>query len=475
MSVAAEKDPQHLAIVAALAGAATPDVTKARVVDIACGDGEGLVASALALPGASFVGLDASEKKVDEARALAEAVGATNVRFAIGSLDAAEALDGSVDVVVADGVCASLDDAGVTRLFAWIARTLSPCGIAYVSFDAMPGARMLGVVRATLAHLTPDKLVRRELAAGLLAHFEVPLDAVEPAYAGMVRFKAAQLAQLLVASPEADALLDDLSGSEARAFYFEAIARRADDAGLAWIAEARTHDVLDEPLDPAAAELAASVAPNDPNAREQYTDFFRGRTFRRGVFGRKRGDATNALLPSTLHVATRVRVADGRMTNLQGVSIALSTDARALVDELASSAPETRPIDRARLVPDDPESRASLLVALQSGALRAFVTPPSICARVTARPRALALARERSRARLPASNAYGERVSLDDVGAAFLAELDGTRDLEALIEDLTRIGIERKILPPTGADRSKVAASANAMLAAFAAAGLMEA
>ena len=134
----AESHPDRLAVVGRLNRFEAPDVARARVLEIACGRGGNLLPMAAGLPDATFVGVDRSRKQIDEAISIAEHAGLRNVAFRVEDF---ERIDGAApyDYVIAHGLCSWIANDARRALFRTIARVLAPRGIAYVSFNVLPG------------------------------------------------------------------------------------------------------------------------------------------------------------------------------------------------------------------------------------------------------------------------------------------------------------------------------------------------
>lgn len=73
--------PGHLAAIAHLCGLETPEVSRARVLEIGCAAGGNLIPFAAAHPQAHVVGIDLSQVQVDEGRTRAQALGINNLEL----------------------------------------------------------------------------------------------------------------------------------------------------------------------------------------------------------------------------------------------------------------------------------------------------------------------------------------------------------------------------------------------------------
>ena len=93
--------PEILAVTALMRGLEPPSLAGARVLELGCARGANLVPMACSMPEATFVGVDLSQRQIDEARAMAAAVGATNVTLHAMDLCDVDEGFGSFDYVIA--------------------------------------------------------------------------------------------------------------------------------------------------------------------------------------------------------------------------------------------------------------------------------------------------------------------------------------------------------------------------------------
>jgi len=98
-----------------------------RVVDLGCGAGtDSLVAAQMVAPGGRVTGIDMTPEMLAKARDAAEELGAENVEFIEGEIEHLPFADGSVDVVISNGVIDLVPDKDA--VFAEIFRVLRPGG-----------------------------------------------------------------------------------------------------------------------------------------------------------------------------------------------------------------------------------------------------------------------------------------------------------------------------------------------------------
>ncbi len=281
--------PSRLAAIATLSGMRPAPPGRCRVLELGCAGGGNLVPMADGLPGSTFVGVDRSGRQVDAARSFAERAGVHNVRFEqLDLMDLPSDL-GRFDYVIAHGVYSWVPADVRDRLMAICCEHLAPMGLAYISYNTLPGWYPGLAVREMLLHRT--------------RHLTDPAERAREA----VRF-AAEL-KTIVTLPDVNMPIAELDG---------VIELGRDEYGgvPAWADSVLLHDqmsVVNEPVyfhqfvahagrhalqvvgevgerwrPPGAGLPADAVAllrelTSDRLELEQYTDFALSRTFRRSL------------------------------------------------------------------------------------------------------------------------------------------------------------------------------------------------
>lgn len=147
--------PERMYAMAWLHGLTPPAVETARVLEIGGGDGMNVIAMATAYPSATFLSFDLSETAVARGQALLRDADLDNVRVeTMDILDAAESLDGPFDYVICHGVYAWVPKVVQAAIMKLIGRVLSPQGVAYVSYNALPGGYLRIAIREMLLRHT---------------------------------------------------------------------------------------------------------------------------------------------------------------------------------------------------------------------------------------------------------------------------------------------------------------------------------
>src|SRR5437879_3251613 len=73
--------PDHLATLATLLGLNPAPARRCRVLDIGCGTGVNLIATAQGLPGSEFVGIDLASEPIAEGQSIIAALGLRNIEL----------------------------------------------------------------------------------------------------------------------------------------------------------------------------------------------------------------------------------------------------------------------------------------------------------------------------------------------------------------------------------------------------------
>jgi 2-polyprenyl-3-methyl-5-hydroxy-6-metoxy-1,4-benzoquinol methylase len=142
--------PAAMGALACLYGRGFASPSRCRVLEVGCGDGANLLSMAATSPQSRFIGFDLAETAIAHARATAVSAGLTNVEFSVMDIqDTSESL-GEFDYIIAHGVYAWVPAPVRDALMLLIDRTLAPSGLAFVSYNAMPGSRVRQIVRDIL-------------------------------------------------------------------------------------------------------------------------------------------------------------------------------------------------------------------------------------------------------------------------------------------------------------------------------------
>jgi methyltransferase-like protein len=433
---------------AILHGLSPARVERCRMLEVACGDGANLIPIAYAVPAGEFVGFDLACRPVERAQASIRELGLTNVRISQRNLLEAGPDLGRFDYIVAHGFYSWVPAPVRDRLLALFSELLTPNGIAFVSYNALPGSYPRKILRdAMLFRSQGVDDAERSVTAGM--EFLHAVAAARPE-GETYRVLLEEQLRRLGGHPAACTFHDELS-PEFHPVYFGDFVAHARKHGLEYLCDSE----LAPPLDPShRADLQPvidAVSSGDVIRQEQALDFFRMRPYRETLLCRagqpiRRGFSPesfdNELLASQNNSKTNEE-SGPRIFELAGSS-KMETNHPAviwLLEQLGQRWPhalafrDLKPrLAELGLVLDNPGALLlTRLVISRVVELRAW--DPPLAGTISLRPRASAIARRQARDGSSATTLLHLMVSLDDPKVrALLISLDGTRTRSELIE-----------------------------------------
>jgi cyclopropane fatty-acyl-phospholipid synthase-like methyltransferase len=452
----AQSHPDRLAALGALFGMASAPVERCRVLEVGCSAGGNLIPVAATWPQSEFVGIDFAHAEIRAGAADVAALALANIHLREMDIRAFDDSFGQFDYIIAHGVLSWVTDDVQEKLFAICARHLAPSGIAYISYNTLPGWRTRGAIRDAMQYHTrrfPDARTRVLQARALLEFFAEALQNDASAYGAALRDEAQRLRQ----QPDFYIFHDHLEEVN-QPMYFHEFMARATRHGLRFLAEADFRTMLSHDLSPKVAQTLAHVAP-DLLQREQMLDFLRNQTFRQTLLVHEAVTLTRRLSPTrlfALYVATRAapvraepdigsaaieefRTPEGAVltthrpvTKAAMLDLAQRSPMACGFDELCSRA-HARLGGQGVLSVDDRDALASdLLQCYAAGVVELQSTASPFVIEHGAQPEASPVARLQASRGIQVTNLRHEFITLDDDSRRLLALLDGSRSIDEL-------------------------------------------
>lgn len=269
-----ETAPSWLRHAAALGGAVAPDpAAPFRYLELGCGRGYSALIHAASHPAGEFHAYDRDDAAIAQGKAMAARAGIVNINFHAASF-AEIAASAPFDFIVAHGVYSWVAEEARATVRALLRDRLAAGGLAYVSYNCLPGWAAELPLRRMLSELSGNgvaagaRALERLRAAGFAYFTQNP--AADRAVAAWAEQPEAYLAHEYLAEAWEPMWSADVH---------EAM------AGLDFVASATLRDNHEALLvDAAAAEAVAAL----PSARLKLLamDFATNRGFRRDVFGK---------------------------------------------------------------------------------------------------------------------------------------------------------------------------------------------
>jgi SAM-dependent methyltransferase len=260
----ADTHPSAMGVVARLFGLAAPAPSRARVLELGCGNGENLIAAATYLPDARFVGLDLAEQAVLHGREAARASGAENVELLHRDVrDVRREPLGTFDFVIAHGLYSWVPEEVRPDVLGVLRDALAPSGVGFLSVNALPGWELSRALRELARHATRGERDPREKVARTLALAEaLEREGAAGGFPGVLGAHARIWRAHVLSAKPPEAPFSRYAFHDLLAEYNEPFSTEALDARLA---AAGLRRVAETPLDPARADgrpydLAAAMA-----------------------------------------------------------------------------------------------------------------------------------------------------------------------------------------------------------------------
>ena len=447
--------PDHLAAMAILHGLDPAPVERCRFLEIACGDGSNLIPMAYAIPGSEFVGFDLAHLPIERGQGRIAELGLKNARLFQADLmnigaDMGSPDLGQFDFIVAHGLYSWVPEPVSDRLLAVCNQLLAANGVAFISYNALPGGYIRNAVRELMRdRVDGDGDVERQVADAI-ALVQL-LAAARPdgdAFRSLIEEHLAKMRERSAAA----IFHDELSPCQ-RPIQFVDFVRHASRHKLQYVCEAS----LPPPPDPCYRyDIVAAIDKangDDPLKREQMLDFLRMRKYRETLLCHADRTFDKPMSAEGFRQLSFASPASSSASEKKGSTIFKLPSgikmesnhpfATALLGMLAGAWPRALSFDE--IEPALEETGFTLdgnaAVLLTRLAVSKFIDlhrwKAPVAATISERPRASACARQEILSREQATTLTHATVRLEDqVGRRFLSLLDGTRDRVALAATL---------------------------------------
>ncbi|MCM3875138.1 MAG: class I SAM-dependent methyltransferase [Thermoanaerobaculia bacterium] len=454
--------PDRLATIAALYGLPAAPPGRCRVLELGCGNGGNLIPMAYVLPESTFLGLDAARSAVAQGREQIAALGLTNVTLLHADLLDSSDL-GTFDYVIAHGLYSWVPPPVQERVLAIASESLAPNGVAYVSYNALPGCHVRNAMRQMMRwHVRgiEEPAVRINQARGLVRF----LGEAAPAHP---LFSAILKETLQNQGKQRDAVLfhDDLSEINEPLLFADFI-ERAGRHRLKFLSEADYPDMTVWKAESPAGRFLLEVGTENVVVQQQYRDFLIFRRFRQTLLCREEAPVVREPDPESLRslyvgAGTRPETPDPDVASDKPVRFVTEKDGEvttshpltkaaflelgviwprwiAVSDLLSFARARVSAAGGALATVEDEKHLFHFLLGSYGGdvaQLRSAACP--FVTEISERPRASALARLQARALTEVTSLMHQSVRLEDpLVRTFLGLLDGTRDRMTIAREM---------------------------------------
>lgn len=292
----AESQPTHLAALAALHSCSAPAVETARVLELGCASGGNLIPLAVRFPNAVFEGVDLSERHAREGASLIADLGLSNITIRQGDIGTLDVSDKRYDYIICHGVFSWVPKPVQEAIFRICATSLTENGIAYVSYNVLPGWHFRMIIRDICKYQQDvDSSPQSQIAKARATLHQMAQLADETSLFGKVLREEAQRSTQMN-----DSLFQgEFLSADNDPCHFHEFVDRANSHGLAYLCDAGLADFLPETFAPDRREAAGRLAGNSM-VKDQYIDHFTGRAFRRSLLVKDSASTERVIGPGGL-------------------------------------------------------------------------------------------------------------------------------------------------------------------------------
>lgn len=461
-----ETHPDHLGAIRTLFGLAPVPPQRFRLLEIGTATGGNILPMAAAFPQCQFVALDRAEESLSVAKRHAEQADISNIVLHLADVREFEDEPASFDYIVCHGVYSWIPNDARLALRRLIRRHLAPAGVAYISFNTLPGWHLRGALRDMLRRevrgieAQSDRVIK---ARKFLQFMATNFESSDPARAWLS-------SELSILSEMSDHyLLGEHLVEHNQPEYFEDFVRDMADVGLAFVTDAHVPLVFPDRL---GSDVVQALRDRGPDfLRMQHAlDLVELRCFRRAVLCRDDASLDRRVVASrieSLTVRSRLELleempdlTEGVEVSFKGQSGAVATDQaplKAALVELAVRSPRGMTFESLassvalRLgflgLGHDMRARLSrnLLGLYTKGAIDLWSQEKPLMCAPSDRPCVFSFARYQAREGSDfCTSLLHEAVRVDSFDRAMMRRLDGTNGLSevvsAVVED-ARAGI----------------------------------
>lgn len=475
--------PERLSSIAKLFGLDTPSVETCRVLELGCSMGGNLLVIAQDHPGSRCVGIDASSREIAEGWKTIDALGLKNIQLKhLDILDVGKDF-GEFDYIISHGVFSWVPTAVQNKMLEICKQHLAPNGVAYISYNTLPGWHIRGIVRDIMFYrgmqfADPD--TRLKQAKSLVEFVAEASRGSDTPYQRLLQSELKHLGQM-----EDYYLHHEHLEENNQPLYFHEFAKKLAVNGLQYLGDADFSTMVSTNFSPEVAKTLNELGAHDIVQMEQYMDFVRCRYFRKTLVCHSGARLNRTVTPAVVR-------------DLLLSSDATPTPAEAPLDPAENVAFQTpggykvtcrSPLTKIALLalrrawpmpvafsdllqccrsevatagyPMDETTAGEflageMLTGMAAGVVEWRLTPVTFTTVVASMPTTTPLARLQAAEGYKVTNLRGELVTLDEIHRQTVKRLDGTQDLGKLTDGLMASLRNGELVLHRDADKSAV-------------------
>ncbi len=431
-----------------------------RVLELGCAAGGNILPLAYNFRDAEFVGVDLSVKQIEQGLEQIRDLGLTNISLLHKSIMDIDSSYGKFDYIITHGVFSWVPKDVQNKMLAICRDNLTPNGIAYISYNTLPGWNMVKSIRELMLYHCQNFETHKQKVdqARLILKFMVDsLEGQNNPYANFLKSEVDLLSQ------HGDHyLLHEHLEQENNPMYFYEFMEKAASHDLAYLSDTQLSSMFAHNLPEKVSAQMGSIT--DIVRLNQYMDFIRNQRFRCTLLCHKNAKINRTLKPEDIenfyvsylgtvrNDLTEADLEEGTILQFVGGGITLSLKSR--LSKIAMKIIHDRvrkPISFEKLVAltkeksgeqDEHKIKQSihfdlgLMRLTLAGLLQLHSTSGQYTHRKLQKPKTTKLARYQVKKKNVVTNQRHELVALNIVESKLLAYCDGTKDINAILEKM---------------------------------------
>ena len=469
-----ETHPARLATMASFYGMAPAPISRCRVLELGGGTGGNLVPMAYQFPDSEFLGIDLSARSIERGVETVAVLGLRNIELRHADILEVSADYGRFDYIIAHGVYSWVPAEVRQKIMAILRENLAPQGVAYISYNALPGAHLRAMARDSMLFHVRDIAApqeRLDQARGILKVLSEASDKTT-VHGVVMRDQYGRVERM-----GNDTLYHDDLDEGSASFPLYQVVGEAERHGLQYLSDAslwrRSLARLPERL----RAMLARFPAEGYMTRDQYHDFIDGHGFRRTLLCHGEIQLDRDVKPTALrrfHLASSLAPTTANVDPAQAGMVefkseageTLSTDhklTKAALLHLGQSWPGAVHFDdlvaqaRSRLATEAPESCSdadveavteNLFELVNDGQVEFYLFPSPFVTAIGERPEVSLLVRKQIALGPMVTSLRHDSVALEnDMMRQFVQLIDGTRSLDQIVMELGELAARAQAVP----------------------------
>lgn len=449
--------PVNLYTLAKLFKINAADFKTAKVLELGCASGGNIIPYAMAYPKAQFTGIDLSQRHVEDGKKQIEALGLKNITLQHLSISDVKKDFGKFDYIIVHGVYSWVPADVQDKILEICNNHLTDNGVAYISYNTLPGWNMVQTVRDMMIYHTErfSSLTEKAQQARLLLNFvkeSFGKDGNTP-YVRLIEEES----KVLAGQGDYYLIHDHLNRDNNPCYFHEFIARAAKH-NLGYISDIDISQMYLASM-PANVQTVLATIQNDVVRTEQYIDFISNRRFRMSLLCKNTVQANRSLQPQDIkdfYFRTKIEKKQDDVYTLSAlktitIDVRGNPVAEALCDVLVEKSGQAVAVDKflqavhkklGIKTQSKTENNSVIYKNLMEIILRggAFLTSDKdqFVTEISERPEVSPLARHQVSTQTWVTNARYEKVNTDLFCRVTMKYLDGTRSIDEVKTEMLK-------------------------------------